>query len=122
MDGFNSDEDCDDTDASINPDAIEIPNNDIDEDCDGEDLVTSIKELKKDLYSIYPNPASTIINIETHFLDMFSIQLKDITGDVVISTINSNSIDVSTLQPGFYFVVLTNQKLNQHSISKIIIE
>ena len=39
-DGFCGEFDCDDTDPTIFNWAIEIPNDGIDQDCDGEDLIT----------------------------------------------------------------------------------
>jgi formylglycine-generating enzyme required for sulfatase activity len=41
VDGYNSEEDCDDTNADVNPNAPEIPDNNVDENCDGQAELSS---------------------------------------------------------------------------------
>lgn len=80
------DEDCDDNDPDRHPCAVEIPNNGIDENCDGEDLTTTSVLATEPENSImfFPNPASDII----YFESPFSAVLPD-SGPYEISVFNT---------------------------------
>ena len=121
MDGYNSEEDCDDTDPLINPSAEEIPNNGIDEDCDGMDLVSSIHEIANSKFKIYPNPAIDIINIDVKGPLDFRVNLYDLEGKSIISESNSNRIKVESIPRGVYLLVIKNLKTGQEIVEKIII-
>jgi hypothetical protein len=58
------DNDCNDTDANINPGAEDIGGNGIDENCDGE-IDNSIFELNSTI-NLYPNPTRSELNIQVN--------------------------------------------------------
>lgn len=121
MDGFTSDVDCDDMNPDINPEAEEIPNNGIDEDCDGEDLIIINVVNQKVRMDFYPNPARDIIHVVTNDIHYYSIQILDVNGKILDVYLNEKDIDINHLNPGVYFVAITNFRQEIIQSKKLVI-
>lgn len=57
---------------------------------------------------LYPNPTSTLLNVDNSFI-VEQYQIFDISGKIVLNG-NSNTIDVSMLKKGMYFIKLNNNQ------------
>ena len=120
-DGFPAGEDCDDTDPNINPDAEEIPNNEIDEDCDGMDLVSSTHYLAEGQLSIYPNPATDIIHLQAEGSKVERARLYTLAGVQVIDAVTPTSLRVTDLAPGVYVLEVIMDGSMERILEKIVI-
>ena len=109
-DGFFIWNDCDDTDPTANPDGIEIANNGIDENCDGEDLMVGNEEIEKKRPQIYPNPTNGLLEIKLANLAVAKITLKDLTGQLILekSLTESGVVDLTEVPSAVYILEVKN--------------
>ena len=121
-DGFFSDVDCDDNNPDVNPDAMEIPNNDIDEDCDGADLTTSTHEIANSIVNFYPNPASTVINIEVFGELNFRTRLYDLQGKIVAQDSNNALFRIAVIPAGLYLLEVEDVNSGIRIIERVVVE
>jgi hypothetical protein len=112
--------DCDDTNSDINPDGIEIPNNDIDEDCDGMDLLVGVDDIEGIDIKIYPNPTNGILYITGDIQDDWTYKLYNAQGLLIKSASLTNRINIENFDNGLYWLEL-NSDDKLRSIYKSII-
>lgn len=78
--------------------------------CNSQSQITSVcnlgvKQVRESEISIYPNPVGSILNLNVGKSTIESYSIIDASGKMVQrSSVHSNTLDVSVLHPGIYFL------------------
>ncbi|MFK7806742.1 MAG: T9SS type A sorting domain-containing protein [Saprospiraceae bacterium] len=111
-DGFLLWEDCKDNDPTINPAAEEIPNNNIDENCDGQDGISATGDLITIQPKVFPNPTNQFLEVVFPKAVYGRFQLMDFKGSVLLEgdLVNETKLDLSPFAQGVYILLVNSEE------------
>ncbi|MBK8349054.1 MAG: T9SS type A sorting domain-containing protein [Saprospiraceae bacterium] len=119
-DGFSIEEDCNDQNPAINPEAIEIADNGIDDNCDGS-ILTSTTNLKSDFpFQLFPNPSFDVMYFKSDGYGNVTVDIYNITGVQVLHKDDISELTIENLSQGIYFVKVLDKSLNKYWVKKVV--
>jgi hypothetical protein len=85
-------------------------------------IVSSLNEVEKDYFKIYPNPSEKMLHIETNESENWQAIITDSKGAQInqIQFQKSTQLDINNYAPGVYYIQLTSKEevLNYKFIKK----
>jgi hypothetical protein len=84
---------------------------------------TGIQQINKSTLRIYPNPAENLLTIENPESEVFSVQLYELSGKLILqfNLYSSHTIDISYINQGIYLLYLINNDGDQY-VEKLLIK
>ena len=120
-----NDLDCDDGNPLVNPDAQEIPDDGIDNDCNG--LVDDVSGTQNILLQskVYRNPVTGTLTIFLPELSELEARILSVSGQLITQRRLSFSGQISTLDfseylPGLYFLELRDPRSGREQLIKVV--
>lgn len=83
--------------------------------------VSSSSESSNIGITVYPNPASDMLNIDISDNMMFEAKLFDLNGNHVRVTVDENKINIKGLAEGVYILILSDSNLGIEQVERIVI-